>query len=114
MLRTLATLALVLAPLAAFAGTPVDVKVDGMTCGSCVKKVSDELAKVPEIEPGTVKVSLKGNHATLTLKNNDASSVEAVKAAVTKAGFTVAKVNVMTPGTKAAPKAEKKSETETH
>lgn len=111
MIRTIQALAMVLAlsPLAAFAGTPVDVKVEGMSCGACVKKVNDELAKLSDVEKGSVKVSLKGEHATLTLKNNDASSLEAVKAAVTKAGYKVAKIDVLTEGTKAAEKSATKT-----
>lgn len=107
---TALVLALFLSPFAAFAGTPVDVTVEGMTCGSCVKKVNDELAKLKEIEPSSVKVMLEGNHATLTLKNNDAKSLESVKAAVTKAGYKVAKIDVLP----AEAKTETKKETKTN
>lgn len=92
--------ALVLSPLAAFAGTPVDVKVEGMHCGACVKMIGDELAKLKEIEKGTISVMLEGNHATLTLKKNDAKSLAAVEAAVKKAGYKVAKIDVLTPAAK--------------
>lgn len=97
MIRTFKALTLVLAlsPLAAFAGTTVDVKVEGMTCGACVKKVNDELAKLKEIEKGTVVVSLEGNHATMMVKNNDAKTQEAVKKAIVKAGYKVAKIEVV-------------------
>ncbi len=110
MIRSIKALALVLAlsPLAAFAGTPVDVKVEGMTCGACVKKVNDELAKLTGIEKGTVNVMLEGNHATLTLKKNDAKSLAAVKAAVVKAGYKVATIDVLTPDTKTDAKSETK------
>ena len=106
-LATTLTAILALSPLTAFAGTPVDVKVEGMSCGACVKKVNDELAKLTDVEAGTVKVMLKGEHATLTLKNNDASSLQAVKDAVVKAGYKVAKIDVLTPGTKTTEKAAK-------
>ena len=111
MIRTLKALAIVLAlsPLAAFAGTPVDVKVEGMTCGSCVKKVNDELAKLTNVEKGTVNVMLEGNHATLTLKNNDAKSLKAVKDAVVRAGYEVAKIEVLTPDTKTDAKSDVKA-----
>lgn len=97
MIRTLKTLVLILAlaPMAAFAGTKVDVKVEGMTCGSCVKKVNDELAKLTDVEPGSVAVMLEGNHATLTLKTGDKKSMAAVEAAVKKAGYKVAKIDVV-------------------
>ena len=98
------TAAFVFSPIAAFAGTPVDVKVEGMHCGACVKMISDELAKVKEIEKGSISVILEGNHATLTLKTDDPKSRAAVEAAVKKAGYKVAKIDVL-----AAPKAETKA-----
>ena len=91
-----AVAALILSPLSALAGTPIDVKVEGMHCGACVKMISDELAKLKEIEKGSIQVMLEGNHATLTLKKNDAKSLAAVEAAVKKAGYKVAKIDVLT------------------
>lgn len=97
MIRSLKALALVLtlSPIAAFAGTAVDVHVKGMSCGACVKKVNDELAKLTDIEPGSVKVSLEKSSAVLTLKKDDAQTRKAVTDAVTNAGFTVAKIDVV-------------------
>ncbi len=94
MIRALQTLALalVIAPLMAFAGTPVDVKIDGMHCAACTKMIKDELAKIPEIEKNSVQVSLEGKNATLTLKKDDEKARAAVEAAVKKAGYTVTKI----------------------
>lgn len=93
--RLFSVLALVLSPLAALAGTAVDVKVEGMHCGACVKMVNEELAKLDGIEKDSIKVMLEGNHATLTLKKDDPKSREAVEAAIKKAGYKVAKIDVI-------------------
>lgn len=76
-------------------GTPVDVKISGMTCGSCVKKVEDALAKLNGVDKKTLKVELAGNHATLKVAKNDAKMMDAIKAAVKKAGYTVDKIDVV-------------------
>lgn len=89
---------------AATTGTPVDVKITGMTCGSCVQKVQEELAKVQGVDKATLKVELKGNHATMTVAQNDEKMMTAIKDAVTKAGFKVEKIDVAT-----APTATKKN-----
>ncbi len=83
-------------------GTALDVKITGMTCGDCVKKVQDELAKLQGVDKATLKVELTGNHATMTVAKADDKTMEAIKAAVTKAGFKVDKINVAaaTTGTK--------------
>lgn len=81
---------------AATTGTPVDVKITGMTCGSCVQKVQEELAKVQGVDKATLKVELKGNHATMTVAQNDEKMMTAIKDAVTKAGFKVEKIDVAT------------------
>lgn len=83
-------------------GTALDVKITGMTCGDCVKKVQDELTKLQGVDKATLKVELAGNHATMTVAKADDKTMEAIKAAVTKAGFKVDKINVAatTTGTK--------------
>lgn len=106
MIRTLKALALVLAlsPMAAFAGSKIDVKVTGMSCGACVKKVNDELAKLPDVEAGTIVVDLAGNNATLTLKKADKKSLKAVEDALKKVGYPASKIVVLAeaaPETKA-------------
>jgi copper chaperone CopZ len=93
--RAFSVLAIALSPLAASAGTAVDVKVEGMHCGACVKMVNDELAKLDGIEKNSIKVMLEGTHATLTLKKDDPKTREAVEAAVKKAGYKVAKIDVL-------------------
>lgn len=93
-MKTLAVI-LAFAPLAALAGTSVDVKISGMTCGSCAAKVQKELKALKGIDTKTLKVDFAGNHATMTIAQNDAKMQDAIKAAVTKAGYTVDAINVV-------------------
>ncbi|MDX9731803.1 MAG: heavy metal-associated domain-containing protein [Bdellovibrionales bacterium] len=79
----------------AFADTTVDVKIKGMTCGSCVQRVSEELAKLDGIDKNSVQVELAGEHATLTVTKNDEKTLASIKNAVKKAGYEVAKIDVV-------------------
>ncbi len=99
-----AVLALVLAPMAAFANEEVDVKITGMTCGACSAKVEKELKALKMIEKDGVKVELAGNHAIIKVKKNDKATQDAIKAAVKKAGYEVAAIEVMKPATEPATK----------
>jgi copper chaperone CopZ len=60
------------------------LEVEGMHCGSCVRRLSAALAKVPganvrSVEIGTVDVDVDGDDAKAQ-----------VRAAIEKAGFTIA------------------------
>ena len=58
------------------------LKVEGMTCGHCVKHVQQAIAKVPGVQ-GPVEVSLEKGEALV----NGAPSLEAVLAAVSEEGY---------------------------
>ena len=58
------------------------LKVEGMTCGHCVKHVQQAIAKVPGVQ-GPVEVSLEKGEALV----NGAPSLKAVLAAVREAGY---------------------------
>ena len=62
------------------------LKVDGMSCGHCVKAVTNAVTGVP----GTadVNVDLKGGSASFSYDPTIAS-LDTVKAAITEEGFTV-------------------------
>ncbi len=91
-----ALLALVLSPVAALADETVDVKITGMTCGACEAAVKKELAGLKGIDKKSITVELAGNHAVLKVKKNDDKTQAAIKAAVQKAGFTVASIDPVT------------------
>lgn len=82
-----------LAPAAAIAKVPVDVKIVGMTCKSCLKSVRDELAKIPGVDGSTLSVELNGNHATMVVAKNDEATIVAIRDAVKKAGFVVDQID---------------------
>jgi copper chaperone CopZ len=89
-------LAAALSPISAFAADNVEVKVTGMTCGACVSKVQDALAKLGGVEKGTVKVELAGNKATLMVAKLDDKMKSAITDAVKAAGYTATEVAMTT------------------
>jgi copper chaperone len=59
--------------------------VEGMTCGHCVKAVTEEVAAIPGVTE--VVVELDGGRVTVTAEHDP--TVEAVAAAVDEAGYTL-------------------------
>lgn len=92
-----AALVLALSPVVAFASEEIDVKITGMTCTSCSSKVEKELKALKSIETDGVRVELAGNHAIIKVKKNDQATQDAIKAAVKKAGYEVAAIEVAKP-----------------
>ena len=79
--------ACILTPLAALAtGKNYEVKISGMHCAGCVQAIKGALNKMPDVEPGTVKVTLKENRATLAVKDGAAVDKAAIQAAIEKFG----------------------------
>jgi copper chaperone len=64
----------------------IQLNVQGMTCGGCVKSVTSVLQKIPGV--GSVEVSLEQNRATITYDPKQAAPAQ-FKKAVEGAGFTV-------------------------
>ena len=60
------------------------IRIDGMNCGHCSASVEKALRAVAGV--GDVAVSLEKKNAVVT---HDNASVDALRAAVTGAGFTV-------------------------
>ena len=65
----------------------ITLKVEGMSCGHCVKAVNDALAGIPGVTD--VNVSLQDGTASF---NHDPSlaPLDAIKAAITEEGYNVA------------------------
>lgn len=61
------------------------VKVDGMTCGHCVKRVTEEVSRVPGVS--NVVVDLESGNVTFDAEGD--VSRDALAAAVDEAGFTL-------------------------
>jgi copper chaperone CopZ len=59
--------------------------VTGMTCGHCVKAVTDEVSAIPGVSE--VVVELESGLVTVTAETDP--SVDAVAAAVDEAGYTL-------------------------
>jgi len=66
----------------------VQVKVDGMSCGSCANAVTNALMKVHEVS--AVEIDLPGGVATVTTQGASAPSLPAILSAVTAAGYDAA------------------------
>lgn len=61
------------------------VKVDGMSCDHCVRRVTDEMLKVP----GVSNVAVDLASGTVTFDAEGEVSREALSSAVDEAGFTL-------------------------
>jgi copper ion binding protein len=61
------------------------LKIEGMSCDHCVKHIAGALEALKGVT--SVKVSLKNKNAEL--EHSDQVTVEAMKAAVTEAGYEV-------------------------
>jgi copper chaperone CopZ len=62
--------------------------VDGMTCGNCVKHVTEELAALPGVTDVQVQL-VTGGSSPVTVTSDAPLSDEAVAAAVDEAGYAV-------------------------
>ncbi|TDB99855.1 heavy-metal-associated domain-containing protein [Micromonospora fluostatini] len=58
-------------------------EVRGMTCGHCVRAVTDELSTLPGVDE--VRIDLTAGTATVT--SQDPLPIESVRAAVDEAGY---------------------------
>jgi copper chaperone len=66
-----------------------ELAVTGMTCGHCVSSVTEELSEVTGVD--SVSVSLNaGGVSTVTVASQAPLDAEALRAAVTEAGYSLA------------------------
>jgi len=66
-------------------GPTVELKVEGMTCGHCVMRVTKALEDVEGVKRAQVNLDKKS--ASVTLKNEGSATKEALVAAVKLAGY---------------------------
>ena len=76
---------------------PIDrttvLDVEGMTCGHCVSAVTNELSEVQHVSNVSV-ILRKGGTSEVTVVSDDVLDLDAVRAAVDEAGYSVAAVHV--------------------
>ncbi len=65
------------------------VAVQGMTCGHCVKAVTDEVSAIPGVTDVAVEL-VNGGTSTVTITAAEPVSDEALAAAIDEAGYTIA------------------------
>ncbi len=63
----------------------IEMKVEGMTCGHCVKRVTEALEKTSGVKKA--EVSLEDKKAIVTLKKEDAVSNGTLIKTVREAGY---------------------------
>ncbi len=68
----------------------ITLNVNGLTCGSCVASVSEELSEVPGVSNVTVNLN-KGGASVATVITTALVDPSALEAAVTEAGYSLAK-----------------------
>jgi copper chaperone len=64
------------------------VLVSGMTCGHCVKAVTDELGALDGVQDVSVDL-VAGGTSTVTVTSQEPLDAEAVRGAVDEAGYAV-------------------------
>jgi copper chaperone CopZ len=65
------------------------VAVQGMTCGHCVKAVTEEVSALPGVTDVAVDL-VNGGTSTVTITAAEPVSDEAIAAAIDEAGYTIA------------------------
>lgn len=100
-MKFFATLTALLLSVSAFATAPttnyqVTMEKDQMHCGDCAKKVSAALKGLPDVDPGSVKVILSKNTATLQVAPGSKVTADQIKKTIEdKTGYTVSKVETL-------------------
>ena len=64
------------------------LKVDGMTCGHCVKHVSTDLAELPEVAEVMVTLNAGGTSDVVVTLNDDVTDEELAEV-IDEAGYTL-------------------------
>jgi copper chaperone len=67
----------------------VDVNVQGMTCGHCVRSVQEEISEIPGVTDVQVEL-VSGGTSTVKVTSTEPVPAEALEEAVKEAGYTVA------------------------
>ncbi len=83
----LSSLAVLAFPLVLAASQPLNVQIKGMSCSACEEKITKALMKIPGVTE--VKADAKTGMTTIQTAEKSKVSMDAIKAAVKEAGFSV-------------------------
>ena len=70
----------------------IEIEVTGMTCPFCVYGTEKKLRKLEGVE--NVDVSLDKKKARIVMKEGQTADIDAIKKAITDAGFTAGKASI--------------------
>ncbi|HEX7569697.1 MAG TPA: cation transporter, partial [Verrucomicrobiae bacterium] len=73
-----------------------ELRVTGMTCNNCARKVTDAAQKIPGVH--SVSVSVAAEHASVRWNSAADKNVSAVLAAISQAGFDAKEISAEKPG----------------
>ncbi|MFV0427083.1 MAG: heavy-metal-associated domain-containing protein [Beutenbergiaceae bacterium] len=68
--------------------TSTTLDVDGMTCGNCAAHVTEALKELPGVSDVSVDLNA-GEHSAVAVVSDQALDVEAARAAIDDAGYTL-------------------------
>ena len=76
--------------------TTTELRVTGMTCNNCARKVTDAAQKIPGVH--SVSVSVAAEHASVRWNSADDKNISAVIAAISQAGFSAKEISAEKAG----------------
>ncbi len=85
-------IALITSTVAMAAPSSLHVKIDGMTCPACAKKVETQLTIITWIE--SVKISLDDSNAEIVVKTGKSISGDEIRQAIETAGYHVKNITI--------------------
>jgi Cu+-exporting ATPase len=75
-----------------------ELRVTGMTCNNCARKVTDAAQKIPGVH--SISVSVTAEHASVRWNSADAKNIPALLMAISKAGFAAKEMAAVADGSK--------------
>ena len=78
--------------------TTTELRVTGMTCNNCARKVTDAAQKIPGVHSVTVSVATE--HASVRWNSADKKNVSEILSAISKAGFAAKEMPAVADGSK--------------
>src|SRR5450631_523135 len=76
--------------------TTTELRVSGMTCNNCARKVTEAAQKIPGVH--SVSVSVAAEHASVRWNSVEGQNIPAVLSAISRAGFTAKEISAENSG----------------